>query len=443
MGLSARRGGRRSLPSERLRAWRRAGGRWLNAGALGLAMGCGAASEGPRQPLQGPRMPEPKPASLSPGFDAELQRAAAEVARLRRLDVLAEIRSERLPRAALAERVREQLLGDTPKPWIEGQTRLLRLLGLVPEDFDYVAAFVSLLEHQLAGFYDPTEKTMFVASDLPGLGEQETVVHELVHALQDQHFRLGAELEARLGASDALTALHLLAEGDAMSVTLEAQLTAQGLTLDRLDERLVVEHLRGSLEELHPELPGIVKRAAVAPYADGFAFVQALRREGDWGRVDEVWKRPPRSTEQALHPAKYLKDEGWRSLAPLGNGPWSTCRLVHTDMLGEQAVGLVLAEWLPSDAARTASAGWDGDQASIFDCGANGEGLVWRLAYDDAQSREVAFATLAQLWTNCPDDAGGARGVRRIGEELVVVALGGSGASCGSLSGWFAALSAE
>ena len=418
--------------------------RWLGSAALCLAVGCGDPSSGGRRPPpEQPIVREAQPASSSSGADGELQRAAAEVAQLRKLAVLEAIRSVRLPREALAEKVRFQMVRDTPEEWVEGQTRLLRLLGLVPDDFDYVTAFVRLLEHQLAGFYDPAKKTMFVASDLPRLGEQETVIHELVHALQDQHFRLGAELEARLDAPDALTALHLLAEGDAMSVTLAAQLAAQGVALERLDERLVAEHLRRSLEDVHPEMPGIVKRAAVAPYVDGFAFVQALRREGGWARVDEVWKRPPRSTEQALHPEKYRRDEGWQNLKPLGAGPWSKCRLVHTGMLGEQALALVLEEWLSADDARTTSAGWDGDRASVFDCGSAGEGLVWRLAYDDEASRETALGTLAQLWTNCPGDGGPAREVRRIGEELVLVALGGSGASCGSLGGWYAALSGE
>lgn len=411
-------------------------------GLLSAGFACGGASGtsgGARSdPPAAATRSVPSPAKRR--VDADLQRAAAQVARLRKLPVLEEIRSEKLPRAALAQRVHEQMRRETPPEWIEGQTRLLRLLGLVGQDFEYVGAFVSLLEQQLAGFYDPTQKTMFVAADLPRFGEQETVTHELVHALQDQHFRLGAELERRRNTSDALTALHLLAEGDAMSVTLEAQLAEQGVGLTQLDPAMVADQIRRSIEALHPEVPGIVKRAAVAPYADGFTFVQMLRRDGDWERVDEAWRRPPRSTEQALHLEKYIQDEGWRELAALGDGPWSSCRLVYAEMLGEQAVALVLAEWLTTDEARAASSGWNGDRASVFDCGVAGEALVWRLAYDDEPSQQRGLATLRQLWTGCPNEGGKLRSVRQLGDEVVVVALGGSVATCSTLSGWFTAL---
>ena len=51
--------------------------------------------------------------------------------------------------------------------------------------------------------------------------------------------------------------------------------------------------------------PHVLASSLSAPYADGFAFVQARRARGGWTAVDEVLRVVPESTEQILHPEKY------------------------------------------------------------------------------------------------------------------------------------------
>ena len=71
------------------------------------------------------------------------------------------------------------------------QGELLLGLGLVPPEFDYEEGTFRLLESQLAGFYEYRDKKMYVASDLDGPSTDQALAHELVHALQDQHYDLG------------------------------------------------------------------------------------------------------------------------------------------------------------------------------------------------------------------------------------------------------------
>ncbi len=67
---------------------------------------------------------------------------------------------------------------------------VLKKFGLLPKDFDLQTFLVSLLEEQVAGYYDAKTKTVnlldWVIPDL----QRPVLAHELTHALQDQSFSL-------------------------------------------------------------------------------------------------------------------------------------------------------------------------------------------------------------------------------------------------------------
>ena len=108
-----------------------------------------------------------------------------DVERLRALQRTGEIRGRTLPRAALLSRVKEHMIEETPRSVLRGQTIWLRAMGLVPPAYDVEAGLFSLLGAELAGYYEPKDKTMYLAGDLGEKGDKSTLFHELVHALQD------------------------------------------------------------------------------------------------------------------------------------------------------------------------------------------------------------------------------------------------------------------
>src|SRR5439155_3817699 len=79
-------------------------------------------------------------------------------------------------------------------------------------------------DKKLQGYYSIHDKTLYLYNDLSGAYEQGVLIHEMVHALQDQHFDLG-KLKARLHVanhgSDAERALAALIEGDATYTMIE------------------------------------------------------------------------------------------------------------------------------------------------------------------------------------------------------------------------------
>ena len=67
---------------------------------------------------------------------------------------------------------------------------MLKRLGLLPADVDYEKLLLDLLMEQVAGFYDPFARQLYIADWLPLEMQRPALAHEIEHALQDQHFDL-------------------------------------------------------------------------------------------------------------------------------------------------------------------------------------------------------------------------------------------------------------
>src|SRR5205085_6342146 len=167
------------------------------------------------------------------------------VSRMRELEVKQPVKSAFKTRDEIEQSVIRDLDESTsPAEFAASQKTLVRL-GLVPKDFQLRDYVVKLLREQVAGFYEPKTKEFYLAAWLP-LGEQKKVMaHELVHALQDQHFNLRRFEKWPKGDSDAELAAHALVEGEATLVMILYDLEQQGLRgiditkLGSLTERLL------------------------------------------------------------------------------------------------------------------------------------------------------------------------------------------------------------
>ena len=101
--------------------------------------------------------------------------------------------------------VRKKADDEYPKAAIERDAKVMELMGFAPAPFDYLGELSKLLEAQLDGFYEPKNGTMYVASDLAGDAANLALAHELVHALQDQHY----DLKKRSGYHPGLSLIHI------------------------------------------------------------------------------------------------------------------------------------------------------------------------------------------------------------------------------------------
>ena len=303
---------------------------------------------------------------------------------------------------------------------LAGYEAAYKLLGLVPRALDLRKILLDLLEEQVAGFYDPKSKTLYVVSSTPSGVLDITVAHELVHALQDQYVDLDSLREADVD-NDVATAAQAAVEGHATYVSLLGVAKPDeiadvpggwGAIAAGIRDQSVADDALGSA-------PTAIREGLIFPYAAGLPFVAAAypARPGA-GLI----LAPPRSTEQVLHPAAYADrpDRPVRVKLP----PPSGAAVRYENTLGEFETRLVLAEGLRDTAAAArGAAGWDGDRYAVLDVAGGGEGIVWATVWDTpgdaAEFRELLVASLARRY-RVPGDSVAA-GVARPGGRALAV----------------------
>src|SRR6185369_8350131 len=159
-----------------------------------------------------------------------LSAALAYVSEIRNLPAKSAVKGRLISKPEIERYLKQQLDDETPTDMLQATEAMLYGFGTVDAGFDYRASIVSLMTAQLLGFYDPKQKTFFVEGALSGDEADITLWHELVHALQDQHYDLSHLTDYQPDAGDRQSAVHALAEGDATSAMLDAMLKPGGST---------------------------------------------------------------------------------------------------------------------------------------------------------------------------------------------------------------------
>jgi hypothetical protein len=296
--------------------------------------------------------------------DVELREGVSKIA-----DQVAEARGLPAPRAlerrlvtrAEAEASRDEMVAGTlGAPAMVARSRLWEGLGLLPAGSDY-ARLVARSLGPPAASYDIVSRRLAVPNWIPLVDQQTALAHELAHAVADVRFGLREFLGIRLDGQhtldgDAELARLALVEGDAGVAALE-----------RLDPRGAFQ----SRPELRSAPPAAtapwVRAGAIFAHADGLLFVGRVRARAPWSAVDALWDDPPASTEQVLHPEKYVAREKPVAIAiakPVAVG--EAWREVTSDVLGELGVRTWLGIAAPRDLAERAAAGWGGDRAVLY-----------------------------------------------------------------------------
>jgi len=345
--------------------------------------------------------------------------AMAQLSQVRGLAVKREVNGRRLDRDAVIELIMAKAQRELPEGVLEAQGTLLRGLGLIPTDYDFVGGIYALLRNNVAGFYEQHGETMYLLDDLPAAGDRETLVHELEHALQDQHFDLKAMLKYRAGDTDRVTAAHALCEGDATSVMFEVSTGSAFAVSERMLRMAMIASV--AFVEGGAETPRILQKALVAPYLDGFRFVQALRRRGGWHAVDEAFRSLPQSTEQLLHLDKFDAREPALVL-PEPPSPGAGWTKQDVDVLGEQGVRMVFEQWATNEVAADGAAGWGGDRYLVVHHG-DLRAVAWHIRFDDQSEATQAAALIGAKHPTCTErsDLGPLAWVRK-GDSIAVTA---------------------
>ncbi len=130
-------------------------------------------------------------------------------------------------------------------------------------------------------------------------------------------------------------------------------------------------------------MPAALTRLFHFPYDYGEAFVSALYETGGWQAVNNAYRDPPATTEQVIHPEKYLikeKPSGVEAL-PLSIPGWQKER---TDRLGEHFIRVMLQTWLSEPEAARAARGWGDDSLTYYEF-QDDYLFAWQIAWDSEE----------------------------------------------------------
>ena len=236
----------------------------------------------------------------------------------------------------------QQFEKENPPKQLAGEESFDKRVGLLPADADLKDLILKLYSSQVAAFYDPdTQQFTVIQRDSTfGPSDRITVAHEYDHALQDQYWHLNDTDVKDPTQGDAAAANLALIEGDATALMYQwafAALTPQELAQVGSDPGQVAS------QQLLDSMPLILRQQLTFPYFGGLNFVTSLQASGigGWSAVNKVWDNRPTTTEQIMHPEKYLAGEGAIAVklpdvaADLGKG-WKTS---FTQTLGEEETG--------------------------------------------------------------------------------------------------------
>ncbi|MDF9747595.1 Hvo_1808 family surface protein [Natrinema salsiterrestre] len=301
------------------------------------------------------------------------------------------------------------------------RNELWRGAFVVDGETDVDRAFDDLYGDSVQGYY-VNDRIVIITDDTENIRiNRRTLVHELTHALQDQHFGIARESET----IDGLRAENGLLEGEAAYVP------------TRYDRRcgddwqcLPDRHFATASGEALAERPFNVGLflSIYVPYAEGPTFVADLHDRGGWDAIDRAHANPPRSTTQLIHPDRYPDTEPvavdipdrssdeWQPITDNTGDSDGTDGEPGTETIGEATLFATLwangvierpltegaAEYSQYNYSHPATAGWAGDSVQVYRHVNDSDrtGHVWRLSWESPADATAFADAYRRLLTN-------------------------------------------
>ncbi len=348
--------------------------------------------------------------NLAASQDAELSgdEAAvvkARVQKIRGLKLTADVPVSYLSVAETESRFRAEFAREMSQEEIDTGVEEGKMIGLYPPDMKIERKDLADITLELAGFYDPRQKDIVVidrpiAVALPEryrnvvtehkkLETAGTLGHELTHALQDQHFDIEAAQKKYKGDTDRELAYKAIVEGD-------ATLSGFSVVTGRVDDQ-TIDYFDTHLQDIVPVFMGRMEgkpRAMTYPlifqYTEGARFVAEAYHRKRWDGVNALFKGPPISTQQIMHPelyfdhptpAKTVKLAGYEKVLR----DWQK---VDEDTLGELMIKIMLERTMGEQTPYVeAATKWAGDRIVALQKGKSLT-VLWMLTFRNAGSAD-------------------------------------------------------
>ncbi len=424
--------------------------RMIRTAALSLFLLAALAGTACKQPATPPpvQLPpkEPPPASrvdVDAAWETAATEAQPEQPRSRQQEVIAKLSSSSEQVRQLrfktpvevevedAKTISDNLIAQIAEEDLERSRIVYGALGLLDPKQNLRSVVGEVVTEQVVGYYDPESKRLVVRDDvLEGLmrnggavidENRLILIHELVHALEDQHLGLGENFDQER-TSDEENAYRCIVEGDAMLAMVAHALQGQGIPLSTATAGL--QRMGPALElgmmasgEKLDEAPAILRVTLVAPYLRGLQFVAAVQARGGWPAVNRAFETPPTTSEQVLHPDKFFARERAEQvrLPAFAGLEGAGFKAIEEDTLGELEMGVYFGQDRQTGVNEDAAAGWAGDQLKVYALG-DEAAVVWWSTWDTRGEAEEAAAAARRV-----SPPGDEASVEQLGRAVAII----------------------
>ncbi len=291
-------------------------------------------------------------------------------------------------------------------PDVNTAEAVFEMLGVANPGSDFISLFQNLWLDPNGTFYQPEKGFIAVAGYDFSVYQKYSFAQAYVQWLRNAQFSFterGLYPPCVIPTDSCLAGLAL--------VKGEAAFTARQWALQNLDESAQQE-IENATRKYYiiPVLSPSTAMQAIRtfPYEQGYDFTEAVYNSGGWSTVNALYANPPQTTEQIMHPSKYLQGElgaeiAYTDLAEILPDEWQPN---FQGTLGEWNTYLLLSAGTNSRArldtptAQGAAAGWNGDYAQFFTAtnGSRAFTIHWKWdSADDAVVFANGLSTIAAV----------------------------------------------
>lgn len=271
-----------------------------------------------------------------------------------------------------------------PNELLEKEELFIKLMGFVDSKTktDLKEERKKIFIDNAGGLYNEKNGELFALEEYRDINYLNAmlIIHELRHGIQDQYFDLSKLLESCTPSDfdDRRFALLAAIEGDAtMVMTQFGDLDPETMTSTHgADALLSFSPTAGSARVSNA--PDVLKYQLTMPYIEGLNFVNYIYRKKSWKGVNKILLTPPVSTEQILHPGKYLKKETPLAIVIIYKPAGFS--LYHSGVIGEYYLNVLLQT---KNLLMDYAVGWGGDRFEIYkDSSQSSYFLIWESLWD-------------------------------------------------------------
>ena len=294
----------------------------------------------------------------------EVQQTLEELSSITGFPIRHPVAFESITREQINHYLQDRIKEVTRPAELRAEELTLKKFGFVPQDFDLKKNTIDLLTEQAAAFYDFHRKKLFISDWAQTSMRDVALIHELAHALADQSFSLEKFTRKVEQDSEKSLARQAVVEGQAMWLTNAVIARRAGRLKVKLESEADQAEPSGKFP-VFDQAPLYIRENLIFPYSAGERFQDALFEKHQQAALSEVFRNPPVSSQQVLHPDKYFT-HNVPVPPPLPKDPKGVKRLAE-GVMGELDHSVLLRQYTTIDDAQDVAPKLSGSQYRLLE----------------------------------------------------------------------------